>query len=199
MLSIIVPYLSNSKCINLFKEVLKENTSSQYELIEIVDETDVYYAFNQGVKKSKGDIVVLINDDMFVSKNWDISFIKYAQGKTLITGYVVEPGVIQVSDKNIQGDFGKHPNKYERQKFEKWADKQSNEIPEYINGKGWYMPLAIQKEYFIEYPNDIKYPHPNDCILIDEIMPRQGYNFIKVNSFFYHLQAFTTHSNINRN
>lgn len=199
MLSIVVPYLSNSPCIELFKQVIKENTYSKYELIELIDETDVYYAFNEGVKKSTGDVVVLINDDMFMSKNWDILYVKYAKGKTLVTGYLVEPGVIQVSDRNIQGDFGKNPNTYNRRGFEAWAKSQVDEIPEVINGKGWYMPIAIEKKYFIDYPNDIKYPHPNDVTLIDEIMPRQGYNFLKVNSFCYHLQGFTYYKNLNRN
>lgn len=199
MLSIVVPYLSNSQCIDLFKQLIKENTSADYELVEIVDNTDVYEAWNEGVRRSTRDVVILINDDMFIPKNWDIPYVKYAKGKTLVTGYVVEPGVIPVSDLNICKDFGKNPNTYRKDDFQKWSEEMNKCTPEVINGKGWYMPMAIERKYFIEYPNEIKYPHPNDVILIDQIMPSMGYNFLKVNSYCYHLQAFTYVKNVDRN
>ena len=199
MISIVVPYLSDSRCISLFKDLIKKNTVSKYELIEIIDETDVYMAFNNGVKEANGETVILINDDMFVSKEWDVPYIKYAKGKTLVTGYLVEPGVISVSNRNIQKDFGKIPEQYEEKEFQDWVDKVKLTTPEVIFGKGWYMPMAMEKKYFIEYPNEIKYPYPNDVELIDKILPSMGYSFLKVNSFCYHLQAFTCHKNLDRN
>jgi hypothetical protein len=199
MLSIITPYLSNSKCIDLYKQILKENTHDKdYELVEIVDETDVYFAWNEGVRRAKGDIVVLINDDMFVPKDWDILYTKYAVGKTVVTGYVVEPGVISVSDRNLTIDFGKNPTTYQRDNFEKWVKENTGNIPEVVGGKGWYMPLGMEKKYFVNYPNDIKFPHPNDITLIDNILPNLGYEFLKVNSFCYHLQAFSHNKNADR-
>lgn len=192
-LSIIVPHLSHSKSIDLFKNIIKENTHSKdYEIVSIVDTTDVYKAFNDGVKYSSGDVVVLINDDMFVQKNWDIEYIKYASGKTIVTGQVVEPGLVTgVSGKNIKMNFGDTPDSYERDKFEQWASEQVLKTAVCNNSKGWYMPFAVEKKYFIEYPNEIKFPHANDITLFDDILPKMGYNFIKVNSFCYHLQGFS--------
>lgn len=198
MISIIVPYLSNSRCIDLFKNIIKENTISKYELIEIIDNTDVYAAFNEGVKKANGNIIILLNDDMFVCKGWDELYIKYAKGKTLVTGYLVEPGVIPVSSKNINKNFGKNPESYGRFEFEHWAEQIKTTLPESINGKGWYMPMAMEKKYFIEYPNEIKYPYPNDVLLIDNILEVQQYSFKKVASLCYHLQAFSTNKTIER-
>jgi hypothetical protein len=200
MLSIITPYLSNSKCIDLYKEILRENTNDKnYELVEIVDETDVYFAWNEGVRRAKGDIVILINDDMFVPKNWDIFYTKYAVGKTVVTGYVIEPGVIPVSNKNITIDFGKNPKTYQRDNFENWVNQNTKDIPEAVEGKGWYMPLAMEKKYFVDYPNEIKFPYPNDELLIDNILPSMGYKYLKVNSFCYHLQAFSHNKDADRN
>ena len=60
MYSIVIPYLSNSKYIEQCKHYLQLNSTLPYELVEIVDETDVYYAFNSGVYKAKYDKVVLL-------------------------------------------------------------------------------------------------------------------------------------------
>ena len=186
--SIIIPYLSNSECIELCKTLLKENTKNSFELIEIVDNNDVYAAFNDGVKRANEEIVILINDDMFVGKNWDVNYIKYTKNKNICTGYLVEPGVNNVSHKNIWKNFGKNPQKFKRQKFESWVEKQEKNTPEIINNeKGWYMPISFNKSTFVPYPNELKFPHHNDIILIDEILPKNGFSFCKVKSFIYHL------------
>ena len=90
MLTIVIPYLSESKCIGKCKELLFKNTTSKFELIEIVDCKDVYKAFNDGLKKSNNELVILLNDDMFVSKGWDEMYIKYADGETILTGHLIE-------------------------------------------------------------------------------------------------------------
>ena len=198
--SIVLPYLSNSECIDLCKKMLHDNSKYSYELIEIIDCNDVYYAYNEGVKRANTNIVILINDDMFVSKNWDEYYIKYTNNKNVCTGYLVEPGVIGVSHKNIKKDFGKTPEKFNRIEFENWAMKQKIKTKEYIeNQKGWYMPISFNKDTFIEYPNESKFPTPNDIILIDEILPSKGYNFLKINSYVYHLQNFSNKNRVNRN
>ena len=198
MISIIVPYLSDSPCISICKKLLKDHTINQYELIEIVDSRDVYDAFNSGVRSAKGEIVILISDDMFVSKGWDIPYKKYARGKTVCTGYLVEPGAIQVSPKNIEKNFGKTPSTFDSASFFAWADEVKPIIPECVDGKGWYMPLAMEKKYWVDYPNEKKFPYPNDIDLIDNILPNMGYSFLKVNSIVYHLQAFTARKDVAR-
>lgn len=198
MLSIVVPYLSNSPCIEFFKQCIKKHTRSDYELVEVVDNTDVYAAFNHGVRIAKRDIVVLMNDDMFVSKDWDIYYAKYAKGKTICTGYLVEPGVIQVSKRNIEKDFGKTPGTFKEKDFLEWAESTKQILPEAVDGTGWYMPLAIEKKYWVDYPNDKKFPFPNDIDLIDTILPRMGYDFLRVNSIVYHLQAFSAKKDTKR-
>lgn len=198
MLSIVVPYLSTSPCIGLFKELIEHNTNSDYELIEIIDSKDVYGAFNHGIRSAKGDVVVLLNDDMFVSKDWDIFYTKYAIGKTVCTGYLVEPGSISVSSRNIEKDFGRTPKNFKKEDFLSWAAHVKNTLPEVIDGMGWFMPVAIEKKYWVEYPNENKFPYPNDIDLFDNILPKMGYSYKKVNSIVYHLQGFS-HANVNRN
>lgn len=189
--SIILPYLSNSRCVDTCKKLLYYNTVNEYELIEIIDNTDVYKAFNDGVHSANNDIVILLNDDMFVSYGWDEHFLQYCKPNTVVTGYVVEPGRLPVSDKNIKYDCGTSPETFDYIKFNSFTEKQKKLHPTVTADLGWYMPVAFYKPTFIEYPNHIRFPHPNDIELFHNILPKLNYNFIKVNSFIYHLQNYS--------
>ena len=85
MYSIVVPYLRSSKEIERFFYYLKLNSLYPHEIIEIIDETDVYYAFNRGVYQAKYDTVVLISSDMIVAKHWDKFIPIYSNQKTILT------------------------------------------------------------------------------------------------------------------
>jgi hypothetical protein len=192
MISIVISYPSWSKCIDTFKKYLEKNTNSEYELIEIVDKNDVYAAFNEGVHKASNENVICICDDMFVSKGWDEMYIKYADGNTILTGYLIKPGFVPVSNKNIEFDCGTSPENFDYDKFSDYVSKQSTNIPDIAYGQvGWYMPIMFYKSKFIEYPNLIKFPYPNDVTLIDTILPNAGFKFAKIKSFVYHLQCFS--------
>ncbi len=195
MYSIVIPYLSSSKCIDRCKHYLELNKSLPYELVEIVDETDVYYAFNKGVYQSKFDKVILLNDDMIVSKGWDYTLLKYNNWETVTTGYVVEPNPGTNYRPNgeliekIQLDCGNTIDTFDYDKFQNFVNSQT--VPDAIaDAKGWYMPICFDKKSFVSYPNKVKFPfEQNDVLLIDYILPNLGYKFAKVNSFVYHLQS----------
>jgi hypothetical protein len=193
--SIIIPYLSSSKTINKCKYYLEKNTTNPYELVEIVDSFDVYEAFNLGVERAQHDLVILLNDDMYVSEGWDELFCKYHQPNLILTCILVEPGIVAVSNRNICMDFGLDPDSFDEGGFELFAQTiaRTREPIEY-DEKGWYMPIAFNKNTFIPYPNEVKYPHPNDVTLIDQILPQLGYKFAKVSSTVYHLQNFSKRS-----
>lgn len=190
-LSIVLPYLSKSKSISLCKDLLYKNTKNDFELIEIVDNTDVYEAFNSGVLKSKNDIVVLINDDMFVSPNWDVLYCKHIKPKMVLTGYLIESGYLIPNSRCIEMNFGTDIESFDYDSFIQYSNNLN--YPEIVeNSKGWYMPVCFNKSTFIPYPNEIKYPHPNDVLLIDHILENMGYTFCKVASYVYHLQRYST-------
>lgn len=190
-LSVVIPYLSTSTTINLCKSLLKENTVGELELVEIVDSRDVYDAFNNGVYKATNDLVILLNDDMYVSPGWDTLYHKYHEPNLILTGILVEPGVVPVSERNVCRNYGTTPLTFNRSAFEDFAS-QFESYPEIIyDRKGWYMPIAFNKKTFIPYPNEIKYPHPNDITLIDHILLSRGFKFAQVKSVVYHLQNFS--------
>lgn len=187
--SIVIPHLSSSKCIDLCLKYLKLNSMYRHEIIEILDETDVYYAFNKGVYQAKCETVVLLSDDMMVAKNWDQFIPLYSDQKTILTGYVVEPNPGQLSNGfiNLKHDCGNYYN-YDPDKFQQYVDSQ--QIPEFeYNAKGWYQPLVVNQRSFVSYPNIQKFPfYPNDVLLLDKIMPSVGFQFARINMFVYHFQ-----------
>ena len=195
MYSIVIPYLSTSKYIDRCKHYVEANKSLPYELIEIVDETDVYYAFNKGVYQAKYDKVILLCDDMIVSKGWDYPLLKYNNMETITTGYVVEPnpGINMrpggETIQNTQYNCGESIGEFDYDKFQDFVNHSQE--PEVVqNAKGWYMPICFDKKSFVSYPNRIKFPYEqNDVLLIDYMLPNLGYKFAKVKSFVYHFQS----------
>ena len=190
MISIVLPYLSNSKCVKLCKDLLKSNTTNEYELIEIVDNTDVYEAYNYGALQAKYDTIVLINDDMFVSPGWDELFVKYTRPNTVITCYVIESGRIPVAKECIEYNAGNSIEKFDYEDFINF--KNTLTYPEVRNDRGWFMPIAFHKSTFVEYPKENKYPYPNDIDLVKKILVDLGYEFLQVASYVYHLQNYSS-------
>lgn len=197
--SIVIPHLSNSKCIDLCIKAIKENSYYQNEIITIVDEKDVYYAFNKGAYQASCETVVLMNDDMIVSKHWDKHIPLYSSQDTILTGYVVEPnpGSMLSGPECIKQDCGTTPETFDQAKFQSFVDSQS--VPDIIfDKKGWYQPLIVNQKSFVTYPNLLKFPeYANDVTLLETIVPALGYKFAQIDMFVYHLQRQETmNSNI---
>jgi len=190
MISIVLPYLSNSRCIDICKKYIEQNTVNPYEIVEIVDNTDVYAAYNEGVRKAKYDVVLLINDDMFVSPGWDELYIKHTTTNSVVTGLLIESGRIPVNFRNVEFDCGKTPEEFDYNKFLSYIN--NNPIGEVkYNSMGWYMPVAFHKSTYIDYPNEQKYPYPNDVTLLSHMLPEMGYDFKQVGVYTYHIQNFS--------
>jgi hypothetical protein len=191
--SIILPYLSRSRSINLCKQLLQKNTINEYELIEIVDSNDVYDCYNEGMRIAKTDMVIMMSDDMYVSPGWDVNYCKYHKPDLILTGFLVESGAIAVSHLNLEFNCGLTPETFDYEKFLSYVSEYNHLEEIYYDQKGWYQPIAFNRNTFVPFPNEIKFPHAaNDITLIDEILPNLGFKFAKVKSFVYHLQAFTT-------
>jgi hypothetical protein len=192
--SVIIPHLSNSKFIDGCLDALKRNSIYEHEIITIVDETDVYYAFNKGVYQASCEIVVLLNDDMFVGKDWDKLFPVFISEDTFLTFHVVEanPGLMEEGRSHcIKYDCGDTSETFDSDKFDQYITEQSKIIPMFqYNVMGWYMPLVVHKKSFISYPNIIKFPHaPNDVLLLEHVLPYCGYSIALLSSFVYHFSG----------
>src|ERR1043166_3318606 len=105
-LSIVLPYLSQSSCIAACLELLSANTETDHEISAVVAPAGAYEAYNAAAAKATGDILIFLNDDMFVPPGWDTPMVKATEAKCLVTGYVVEPGRHRVNHRNVERNFG---------------------------------------------------------------------------------------------
>jgi len=189
MYSIVIPHLSNSEYIDTCIHYIKKNSKYDPEIIQIIDETDVYYAFNKGVYQAKNDIVVLMNDDMVVSEHWDEFIPLFLAEDTFLTLHVVEsnPGKMN-GPECIKYDCGDNLHTFDYQKFENFAKNQKQNTPLIqFNTIGWYMPFVVNRKSFVSYPNIDKFPlYANDVTLFHSVLPNLGYKVALLNSFVYH-------------
>ena len=193
--SVVIPHLSNSLYIDTCLKYLKQNSVHEHEIIQIVDETDVYYAFNKGVYQANCDIVVLLNDDMIVSKNWDEFIPLFTSQDTFLTMNVVEPNPGKMNGPEcIKLDCGDSLETFDSDKFEQFASEQKANTPSIqFNKIGWYMPFIVHRKSFVSYPNIDKFPlYANDIKLFHEVLPNLGYKVALLNSFVYHFQRKAT-------
>jgi hypothetical protein len=190
MYSVFIPFLSKSKSIQKCLNALHENSVHPHEIVCTIDETDVYYAFNEGAYKCKYDTVVFLNDDMIVSPGWDALIPKYVAPEYILTTYVYEKygKDVIVGPSPLQADFGTEHD-FNESGFYEFAEKRSGEVPEFVDGAcGWYMPMIFNKKTFVGFPNTIKYPYcANDFLMFNMVRDCEvGYKFGVLNSHIYH-------------
>ena len=189
--SVVIPHMSNSKYIDACIEALKHNSCYEHEIVRITDETDVYYAFNKGVYTAQCDIVVLMNDDMIVSKEWDKHIPLFLAEDTFLTFHVVEPNPGKMDGPEcIEFDCGDSLENFDYEKFSEYVEQQKQVTPVIqINKIGWYMPFVVNRKSFVSYPNIDKFPlYANDVTLFHSVLPNLGYKVALLNSFVYHFQ-----------
>lgn len=151
---------------------------------------DVYEMFNIGVRNSHEKFVLLINDDMYVPPSWD--YIRITDmDNPVITFDLVEPGYVDVNERNIKHDFGQTIETFDKVKFDEFA-KTYPVNPVVEEGLGWYMPVIFKRDYFLEmggYPAQPPFPYPNDIIFFEKIA--KDVKFVRVHSPVYHFQRLS--------
>jgi len=164
---------------------------------------EVYSMFNLGAQLAENELVLFINDDMHFPSKWDAFIGEVDEIPTPLTFTVVEPGIVDVSPKNIEKDFGRTLESFDKEAFEEFARE-----PFTINrGLGWYMPVLFDKSTFRNYgmyPTNPPFPFPNDIVYFDYLM-QNGVVFYKSSQKIYHFQrlsqrpnqALTTYTKLN--
>lgn len=104
----------------------------------------VYCGYNFGIRKSKGEIVVLINSDNMFSPNWLENLLKNLNKKNIVCSQIVERKhpKFGIFPKAILGEFGSHPDNYNEKKFLSFVKRNSRD--KLILG-GAYMPCMVHK------------------------------------------------------
>src|SRR5579883_2399937 len=166
-LSILIPHYSTPRCdlsLHLAIQMFRENTANRnYELIVVQGFTDPYVFWNLYSDRARFDHLVFFNNDMLPAPGWDPLLQAHADDNSLVTGYLVEPGVLEVARQNIHRDFGRSPEHFRRMEFEHFC--AGLDLPERKEELGWYMPVLMTRSFFSrmgKYPTERPFPHPND-------------------------------------
>ncbi|MDH4467879.1 MAG: glycosyltransferase [Bacteriovoracaceae bacterium] len=106
---------------------------------------NVYRAYNYGVKKAKGDFVILINSDMAFTPNWVENLYQSYDGSSCVASRLVEAGKIPTGKYGIEKNFGHDFSNYREEEFLSYASILSSKDDQL---GGLYMPLLVRKDVF---------------------------------------------------
>ncbi len=218
--SIIIPTYNADQELALAIESLKKNSQLENELIIVVDQLKEggvsqsvlavlkkagikpiinqknlgpYKNWNLGAKKATRDWLVFATDDQYFAPGWDQALWKTKKRQRLLTGQLVEPGLIPVWKTNIKKDFGHNPQEFREKDFLAFVKKKT------VSGSandGFFIPLVVYKADFDHlggWPTKGQFgtrdAPANDIAFIDKAK-KAGFEFKRaLNSFSYHFQG----------
>jgi len=218
--SIIIPTYSAAQELDLAIKSIKKNSCLDNELIVIVDRLKSggvsqevlavlrshqirpiinkknlgpYRNWNLGAKKAVNEWLVFATDDQYFAPGWDEAFWRFRKKKRLLTGQLVEPGLIPVWKTNIKKDFGHNPQEFKEESFLAFVKAAS--VDDLVD-EGFFVPLVVYRDDFEVlggWPTEGEFgarsAPANDIAFIDKAK-RTGFEFKRVlNSFSYHFQG----------
>lgn len=192
--SVIIPHKrtrENDAALKLAMDSILRCYSSCEILIDTQTPADPYTIWNEYARTAKGKVLIFTNSDVVFAPGWDVLFGRYAEVNTIVTGYLVEPGNIPVADVNIQENFGLTPSTFNVRDFSLYAIKQMERTPTVLTQRAWYMPCAINREWFLYtggFDTTKPFPHPNDTEYWDRCVKEYSTQLLRVNSWAYHFQ-----------
>lgn len=109
----------------------------------------VYRGYNEGVRKAKGDYVVLINSDNYFSKDWLENLLKYSDRTRVISSTLVERmhPLFNIFPGAVHGEFGCSVKGFDEGAFLAFAEKIRKTG---LKSGGAYMPTLFHKDVIIE-------------------------------------------------
>ena len=139
MFSIIIPTFNNLNYLKLCLKSIKKNSKYDHEIIIHINEgidgtieflkdkdykisyskknSGVCVAFNEAVKKSTKEYIVLAHDDMYFCPNWDEVFKKELNNISNIDDFFLSGTMIQPFESYINFDCGKNIKEFNEEKL----------------------------------------------------------------------------------
>ncbi len=220
-ISVIIPTVNAFEELDLAIESIKKNSDHPIEFVIVIDpdmntgkvNDDIlkvckkqgvkawvnkenlgpYGNWNRGAEVATTDWLVFATDDQYFAPHWDSNLLKYWQPKRLISGRLIEPGIIPVYKTNIQQDFGVLPSEFREKDFIAWC--QRRKVTGYTPD-GFFIPMLQKRaDYDVlgHYPVAGKFGTStavsNDYLYVQAAL-KKGYEFgTAEDSYSYHFQA----------
>lgn len=201
LVSILLPHLrneSNDAALQICLDCLIANTSMNFELkIESVAERrDIYRVINRMARMVVTPWIIPWNTDVFAAPNWLEPLWAARDLETIASPVLVECGAIPVNDRNLERDFGRTPDTFQRHEFEAWARRPHRWKDDWKEDEqAWFFPSLIPNRKFLALGGfDTKRGHFPDNELdmfFWETWRQSGGLFKRVHgSYMYHLQGY---------
>lgn len=200
-ISILLPHLrnpSNDAAVRIAIDTLAAHTDMDYELLLEAVETrrDIYAVINRMARRALGEYIIPWNSDVFASPNWIAPLWAARDVNTIVSPTMVECGAIPVNDLNLERNFGRTPETYQRAEFEQWVRDGGGVRDDWRDGeRSWFFPSLMERDRFLSLggfdTTRGSFPlHPLDIYFWDTWAAAGG-KFKRVQSWVYHLQAFS--------
>ncbi len=221
LVSVIIPTVNAAEELDLAIESIKKNSDCQVEFLVVVDPDmntgkvnqnilsvckkhhvkpivnkenhGPYGNWNIGAEHAKSEWLIFATDDQYFAPHWDSHLLKYYQPKRLISGRLIEPGIIPVWRTNIQKDFGVLPSEFQEKEFIAWcAARQDTGFVK----DGFFIPMLQNRADYDalgHYQTQGKFGTStavsNDVLYVQDAL-KKGYEFgTATDSYSYHFQA----------
>lgn len=220
-ISVIIPTVNAYEELNLAIASIKKNSDHPIEFVIVIDpdmntgkvSEDIlkvckkhgvkawvnqknlgpYGNWNRGAEVATTNWLIFATDDQYFAPHWDSNLLKYWEPKRLISGRLIEPGIIPVYKTNIKADFGVLPSEFKEKEFIAWvaSRKATGYTPD-----GFFIPMLQNRADYDalgHYPEGGKFGTStavsNDYLYVQAAL-KKGYLFgTAQDSYSYHFQA----------
>lgn len=151
--TIILPHKrnpGNDRAIRIALDCLVQNTVNDFILImDAAYDQPLYERVNRMMQQATTECVCYWSSDMFAAPGWDVPMLELFAPDTFVTNVLVEPGVIGIHPNNVQKDFGRKPETFDRAAFEAWCVGEASELT--LINRGWYAPVMYPRTGFLDF------------------------------------------------
>lgn len=196
--TIILPHKrnpGNNRALSICLDMLQANTVNDFILsMDAAADEPLYERINRMVWHAPTEICVYMASDMFVAPAWDLPMLELYTPRRFVTNIIIEPGAIAMSEQNVQRDFGRKPETFQRAEFEQWTMTDAQSLN--VWGKGWPCCYLFPRDGWLDMGGlETGLYSPDGFTDADSRLwqrwENDGREIIRAKSFVYHLQRWS--------
>jgi glycosyltransferase involved in cell wall biosynthesis len=167
------------------------DVARSFDTILILNErrSGPYRSWNRGARETEKDVLCFITDDQYWAPDWDSEIANRMDEHPILTGQMVETGVIRPYHTNLIKNVGESAQHFDEDAFLDFVQRNSNGR---LGQGGFFSPTVIRKSLFESlggWPAEKPFPYPNDWLFRLKLFDN-GLDYKRVgSSFTYHFQG----------